>query len=51
MKRALPIKEVPEKEGWLLGLLNSLLKKRGELVREGKKTKRVVAIISLLCTT
>ena len=47
----MPIKEVPEKEGWPLGLLDSLLKNRGELVREGKETKRVVAMISLLCTT
>ena len=51
VKMALPVREVPEKEVWRLGLLDSLLKKRGVLVREGKDTKTVVAMLSSLCTT
>ena len=46
VKMALPVREVPEKEVWRLGLLDSLLKKRGVLVREGKDTKTVVAMLS-----
>ena len=51
MKAALPIKEVPEKEKWRLGFLDSLLRERAELEKEGKDTKRVVAMLSSLCTT
>ena len=51
IKAALPIKEVPEKEKWRLGLLDSLLKERAELEKEGRDTKRVVAMLSSPCTT
>ena len=51
LKAALPIKEVPEKEFWRLGLLDSLLRERAVLEKEGRDLKRVVAMISSLCTT
>ena len=51
VKAALPIQGVPEKETWRLGLLDSLLRERGVLEKEGKDTKRVVAMLSSLCTT
>ena len=51
VRAALPVKGVPEKEAWRLGLLDHLLEKRSELEREGEDVKRVVALISSLCTT
>ena len=51
LKAALPIKEVPEKELWQLGMLHSLLRERALLEKEEKDVKRVVAMISSLCTT
>ena len=51
VRAALPVKKVPDKEVWRLGLLDSLLKERGKLEKEGKETKRVVAMLSSLCST
>ena len=46
LKAALPVSEVPEKEDWRPGLLDCLLVERAGLEREGKNTRRVVAMIS-----
>ena len=35
LKAALPVKEVPDKEKWRLGLLDSLLRERTELEHQG----------------
>ena len=51
MKAALPVKEVPAKEAWRLGLLDSLLRERRDHEVKGLCLKRVVALISSLCTT
>jgi hypothetical protein len=51
VKQALPVQEVPEKERWRLGLLDALLWERSVLEREGKESKRVVAMLGSLCTT
>ena len=51
IKNALPVKDVPESECWRLGLLDSLLRERAELEGENKDTRRVVAMISSLCST
>ena len=51
MKAALPVKEVPEKEQWRLGLLDTLLRERAVLEKEGQDAKRIGAMISSLCST
>ena len=51
LKAALPVQEVPDKEKWRLGLLDSLLRERSELEKQGTDSRRVVAMISSLCTT
>ena len=51
VKAALPVSEVPEKERWRLGLLDALLVERAVLEKEGKDAKRIVAMISSLCST
>ena len=51
VKNALPIKQVPEGEKWRLGLLDHLLELRSQLEKEGSDVKRVVAMLSSLCTT
>ena len=51
VKSMLPVKGVPEKESWRLGLLDRLLRERSELLRQGADAKRVIAMISSLCTT
>ena len=51
MKSLLQAKEVPECERWRLGLLDSLLELRTQQEKEGTDTKRVVAMLSSLCTT
>ena len=48
---ALPIKTVPERESWRLGLLDILLRRRADLERQQSDTKRVIALISSLCAT
>ena len=51
LKSALPVKEVPVNEQWRLGLLDSLLALRSENVAEGEDIKRVVSLLSSLCST
>ena len=51
LKALLPVKTVPEKESWRLGLLDILLYERGVLEKEGSDTKRVISMISSLCST
>ena len=51
IKDALPIKEVPQKESWRLGLLDALMKERSDSERKGISIKRLVALISSLCAT
>ena len=42
---------MPEKELWRLGLLESLLRERGVLEKEGRDTKSVIAMLASLCST
>ena len=51
IKLALPVKSVPEKEEWRLGLLDKLLELRGEKRAAGEDLKQVTAMISSLCST
>ena len=51
MRSLLPIKEVPESERWRLGLLDALLEMRTQQEKEGVDTRRVVAMLSSLCTS
>ena len=51
VKNALPVKTVPECEKWRVGLLDVLLRTRADLERQQSDTKRVIALISSLCTT
>ena len=51
LKAALPVKEVPDREKWRLGLLDSLICQRAGLDKEEKDTKTVVAMLSSLCST
>ena len=51
VKNALPIKQVPEGERWRLGLLDHLLQLRSQLDKDGSEFKRIVAMISSLCTS
>ena len=50
VKAALPVSEVPVKERGRLGLLDALLGERAVLEKEGKDVKRIVAMISSLCS-
>ena len=49
-QESLPVLEVPDKEVWRVGLLDALLKK-SDSEREGLDIKRLVSLISSLCTT
>ena len=49
VKRALPVKEVPEHEAWRTGLLDILLRQRSELEKEGSDSRRVNAMLASLC--
>ena len=51
IKAALPVTEVPESERWRLGLLDSLLRERAALEKEGQDMKRVVSLLGSLCNT
>ena len=48
IKAALPVQEVPEGR---LGLLDGLMRERASLESEGRDTKRIVALLSSLCST
>ena len=49
VKRALPVKEVPECESWRTGLLDILLRQRSELEKGGNDSRRVNAMLASLC--
>ena len=51
VKSLLPVESVPENQSWRLGLLDTLLQERCSIEKEGGDTKRVIAMISSLCTT
>ena len=51
MKSLLQVKEVPDSERWRLGLLDFLLQLRLQQEKEGVDTRRVVAMLSSLCST
>ena len=51
VRNMLPVEGVPEQECWRLGLLDRLLMERSELLRQGADAKKVIAMISSLCTT
>ena len=51
VKNALPIKQVPEGERWRLGLLDHLLELRSQLDKDDSEFKRIVAMLSSLCTS
>ena len=50
-QESLPVLEVPDKEVWRVGLLDALLKERSDSERKGLNIKRLVSLISSLCTT
>ena len=50
-RTALPVETVPESENWRVGLLDKLLCERTMLSKAGSDTKRIVALISSLCST
>ena len=47
----LPVQEVPEKESWRLGLLNSLLGMQTEKYLMVQDSERICAMIASLCNT
>ena len=49
VKRALPVKEVPECESWRTGLLDILMRQRSELEKGGNDSRRVNAMLASLC--
>ena len=51
VKNALPIKQVPESELGRLGLIDHLIQLRSKLDSEESEFKRVVAMLSSLCTS
>ena len=51
IKSALPALQVPDKEKWRLGLLQSLFKLRNEKHSDISDTKRVTSMIDSLCST
>ena len=51
IKAALPIKEVPKKECWRLGLLTNLLLLRSERFNSCLDAQRIDAMIVSLCST
>ena len=51
IKESLPVKTVPAGEQWRLGLLDSLLALRAEKQAEEEDVKRIVALLSSLCST
>ena len=51
LKAVLPVKEVPVNEQWRLGLLDSLLALRSEKLGKEEDVKRVVSLLSSLCST
>ena len=51
VKSMLPVEAVPENERWRLGLLDALLLERSSIEKEAGDTKRVIALISSLCST
>jgi hypothetical protein len=48
---ALPVKEVPEREQWRLGLIRSLMVVRDEKMIRMKDTKHICAMFESLCST
>ena len=51
IKRAFLALQVPDKEKWRLGLLQSLFKLRNEKHSDISDTKRVTSMIDSLCST
>ena len=51
VKDLLPVESVPDNERWRLGLLDLLLYERGVIEKDAGDTKRVISMISSLCTT
>ena len=51
LKDRLPVQQVPEGEKWRLGLLESLLKLRGQKEVKVLETRRVGAMLDSLCIT
>ena len=51
IKASLPVKSVPEKEKWRLGLLSSLFKVRSEMYLRVEDTKSICSMIDSLCST
>ena len=51
VKDALPVKKVPEKEKWRLGLLNTLMGMQSVRFMMVQDSKRICAMIDSLCST
>ena len=47
----LPVQSVPEKESWRIGLLDKLMQQRADVMKAGGDCKRLIAMISSLCTS
>ena len=51
VRESLPVQNVPEKEMWRVGLLNSLMGLRSEKYKRIQDTKHICAMIDSLCST
>ena len=51
IKESLPVKAVPAGEQWRLGLLDSLLALREDKQANQEDVKRVISLLSSLCST
>ena len=51
VRSLLPVKTVPEKEQWRLGLLTSLMKVRAEKYRRVQDNQQICAMIDSLAST
>jgi hypothetical protein len=51
VRDSLPVQNVPEKEMWRIGLLNSLMGLRSEKYKMVQDTKSICAMIDSLCST
>ena len=51
MKLELPVREVPDREKWRLGLISNLLKIREEKFLDVKDSKKICGMLESLCNT
>ena len=51
VSQALPVREVPESDGWRIGLLDKLLMLRRQKYLRVEDNQRITAMIESLCST